>query len=731
MASVKRAVAAAILCLVPPLRAQTPDAGGAPPPAISPRPGASSAAAHYRRGLRLRISRRRGEALAEFRAAIALCPGGIPAHREYQNLMIDLGLQEEVVRAYGDAARSAPANPAAAYLHGRLLDDPAHQEGAFRRVIALDPRFPWGHYGRGVNLLGRGDRAGAEAEFGKALRLDPSMREARAAMALLDSLAGRHERALDGYRALIGDENAPGELFASALAECRFLRRDAEGEAVSAAAATRFPGSPLLSAHRGYFLSRTGDRAGAIEWYERASHGGPLPPLFARDLRRLYAMAGRHDKAVRLWHGLYGSPLGAADNRLAAPWRRLEEAARAAAVGAGPGVRTALAEAYEGMGWWAEAAAARAAAGESPEGGGSLAADVEWARLLDALDDFGKELDAALRRGSPRISFREAVRRLARAVGDEGGRPRVLPGAVRSRPGMRWFGGAPGRPQPLIERLREGNRELIFFETLCGKRMSFEVAEVVRCAPVPGGDRGRPHREIVCLPSGSGAMDGESGLVYPPLEGFAVFYDPSRWSDLVESREACGEDPLGHSWFLEETGRGPLGARELVFSRMLERRLFEKAFRAAARSGGGTVEARIEDRYAALVAAHERVHLEDLDRFLPVWRHPVRCLGLAARSLFSPRRIERRFEERAAALSLTRGGDPALWLLTVHAQLAGPEDAHRDASRRLLQTIVSRVGAEPAAFPGIDGRRNILNQLYLLDGKALAAIVRGQYGEGR
>lgn len=698
------------------------DIAGAPPP------GAFPAGAHYRRGLVLKASRRYAAALGEFKKAIGCASDCIPAHREYQNLMLALGLQEELVRDYGAARRREPRSASAGYLYGRLLDDPAFQDREFRRVIGLDPRYPWGHCGVAMNRLIRGDRAGAEEEIDAALGCDPSCMQARAGKAFLESLAGRRARALELYREPLRDEAAPAELFEAALAECRDLDRTDEGAALSAAAASRFPECPSLAAYRGYFLARTGDRPGAVEWYEKAVRVGPLPFAFARDLRRLYAESGRHAAAVGLWRMLFGTQLGSEDNRIRPLWRRVESLALPGSDPSGPGAFAAIAEAYEGMGWWAEAAAARRSAGEDAKRRGPLAADEGEARVVDALAGYGKWLAARMCGDSPRLPFRRAVGELARVTAAATGGTDVAPGAIRSRAGVRWFGDAPGRPQPLIDRLRGGNREIVFFENIFARRMTFEVAEVVRCALARRGPLDPLHWETTCLPSGSGATEEESGLTYPPFEGFAVFYDPSRWSDLCEVRRAQEREPLGHSWFLDETGRGPLGPREVVVSRMLEKRLFEKLCRSIQSRTGDPLEGPIEDRYALLVAAHEREHLGELRRFLPVWRNPARCIGLAARALCSPRRIERWFEERATARSLTGNVDPDLWLLTVHAQLRGETGAHADASRRVLEAVVGLIAARPDAFPGIDCRRNILNQLYLLDGEALRTIVLELYG---
>ena len=693
-----------------------------------PLPAPDAAAARYRRGLALKASRRYVEAAEEFRAAALFSPRDLRAHREYQNLMLDLGRQEELVREYGEARRRAPLDAAAAYLWGRLLDDPSHQGREFRRSIALDPCSPWGHYGLAMVRLRRGDPAGAGEEIDAALALSPSSMQAAAARAMLDSIAGRREEALDRYRALCTDADAPEEVFAAALGECRILGRDADGAAISAEAVERFPESPLLGAWRGWFLARAGGGAGAVAWYEKAARQWPLPFLFAADLRRLCAESGMHARAVSLWRSLFGTQLSSAGNRLLPSWRLAEERALVVSDGAGSGALIPLAEAYEGMGWWAEAAAAREAAGEEEAGGGALADDLDGARLLDALEGYGRWLDGRVRLSARRVSFAAAVRELGRVSGEADGRALLQLRAVRSMAGARWLDGGAGRPQPLIERIRGGNREIIFFENTARGRISYEVAEVIRCAAGAGGAGGAPHREIVCCPSGSGVLEGESGLAYPPFDAMAVFYDPSRWSALCAARRAPWRDPLGHPWFLEETGGRPLGPREVAYSRMLEKRLFEKACRSIRRETGAALEPALEDRYAEIVAAHERQHLRDLRGFLPVGRHPGRCLRLAAAAFFSPRRIERWFEERAIAASLVRGGDPDIWLLALQMQIAGERGAHADAVRRILSRIVRRVASDPRAFPAIDCRRNIMNQLYLLEGGRLRAVVRELYG---
>ncbi|MDR3509089.1 MAG: tetratricopeptide repeat protein, partial [Caulobacteraceae bacterium] len=79
---------------------------------------------------------------------------------------------------------------------------------AYRRAIALDPRFTAAHHNLGNLLLDRGDLDGAEASFRHALHLNGDHAEAWRSLGLVLQRAGRMEEALGAFRNLL--KRAPG-----------------------------------------------------------------------------------------------------------------------------------------------------------------------------------------------------------------------------------------------------------------------------------------------------------------------------------------------------------------------------------------------------------------------------------------------------------------------------------------------------------------------------------------
>ena len=689
----------------------------------------AEAEAHYQRGLRLKRADEYDAALREFERAIARSPDYIAAHREYQNIMLDFGFQEELVRDYGARVRKRPASPGAHYLYGRLLDDPGQQVHEFEKALRIEPDFFWGHFGRAMTALRRGRDNLAEAELTVALAAEPSSPSARWAMGCVESAAGRHDAALEIFEQLLREDDYYREAYQSALSECAFLERWEKGGRISARAVQVFPRSAAVLAYRGYFLSRAGQIEQAMEAYEKAIAIEPLPFIFMRDLRLLYVKAGMCGKAIDLWRGSFGRQIARGENRLLPLWRQLEDAARRAASGKDPARRGELVRAFVAMGWWAEAAAIDGSGAMTGAPAARLSNAGEGERLINLLSRYGKRLATELAQRKKRISFSSAVAELEAATENSMGRPLVVPGAIRSAPGTRWFGDSPGRPQPLLDIVRGGNREIIFFENVFGRKINFEFGELLCCELRRRSGDEFGYWSVTCCLSGDGVMEGESGLAYPPFTGYAIFYDAAKWTPLCDVRRRQRRNPLERDWFLEEVGGARMGRGAVRYSRMLERRLFEKVCRDAEHGEGASLQERIENLYTAMVAEHEYQHLVDLRRHLPVWAHPVSCLVLACRNFFLPSLIEACFEERAIFRSLARCPEPLLGLLAVHAQLNGVKGPHLVASRRALSRIVEYIAARPEKFPAIDGERNILNQLYRLSGEELRGIAREMHKE--
>ncbi len=687
----------------------------------------AEAEARYRRGLRLKRAEAYDAALKEFEGAIARSPDYIAAHREYQNIMLDFGFQEELVRDYGARMREEPASAAAHYLYGRLLDDPAQQAGEFEKALRITPDFLWGHYGKAMIALRTGRNDLAKAELAKALAIEPSLLSARWAMGLVESAVGRHGTALWIFEKLLREDEYYREAYQSALSECVFLERWERGGIISERAVRLFPRSAAVLVYRGCFLSRAGKRKEAIESYEKALAIEPLPFIFMRDLRLLYVKEGMYKRAVDLWKDSFGVQIACGENRLLPLWRQLEGAVGNAEGGKDPARQGDLAKAFAAMGWWAEAAAIDGSGEMTGAAAAQLSNAGEGERLIALLSRYGKRLRTELAQKKNRISFSRAVAELKAATEKDLGRSLISPGAVCSAPGVRWFGENTGRPQPLLDILRGGNREIIFFENVFGRRINFEFGELLSCELRRSGGNEFGYWAATCCLSGDGVMEGESGLAYPPFTGYAIFYDATRWTPLCDVRRRQKRNPLESGWVLEEVGGARIGRGEVRYSRMLERRLFEKVCRDIERRGGGFIQERLEDLCAAIVAEHEYQHLVDLRRHLPVWNHPVSCLVLACRNLFLPSLIEACFEERAIFRSLARCPEPLLGLLALHAQLEGGGGPHLIASRHALSRIVKYIAAHPEIFPAIDCERNILNQLYLLSGEEVRGIAQEIY----
>ncbi len=88
----------------------------------------------------------------------------------------------QALRLYGLAARVHPENPDFPFNQGNALHALGRlgeAELAFRRALAVDPRYVNGWYNLGVTLYQTGKREEAKAAFGQVLALDPSRSDVR------------------------------------------------------------------------------------------------------------------------------------------------------------------------------------------------------------------------------------------------------------------------------------------------------------------------------------------------------------------------------------------------------------------------------------------------------------------------------------------------------------------------------------------------------------------------
>jgi tetratricopeptide (TPR) repeat protein len=183
------------------------DRGGAPADslaqveqalALNPRIGE----VHDNRGILLRMTGRREEALEAHRAAVRLAPDMPRAH---YNLGVELqaaGRPQEALTHYQTAAQLLPSfaqahNAAAVLLQGMGRTDAAI--GHITAALAARPEDPAAHDNLGTAYASRGDFERAIAEYRTALRLDPSHPSARNNLATALASSGRLREAIGEY----------------------------------------------------------------------------------------------------------------------------------------------------------------------------------------------------------------------------------------------------------------------------------------------------------------------------------------------------------------------------------------------------------------------------------------------------------------------------------------------------------------------------------------------------
>ncbi len=152
---------------------------------------------------------RLAEAQAELYDLLQVAPDFVDGHRLYIDLLAAQGRSEDAIQFYKMALDRNPGDPAAHYLYGRATNDPKIAEAEFEKALQLDPDFAWAHHGLGAAAALRDDIDGAIAGFEKAIELRPDLIEAHNHLASLYLATEREDEAVAAYRRAI--EMAPGE----------------------------------------------------------------------------------------------------------------------------------------------------------------------------------------------------------------------------------------------------------------------------------------------------------------------------------------------------------------------------------------------------------------------------------------------------------------------------------------------------------------------------------------
>jgi hypothetical protein len=444
-----------------------------------------------------------------------------------------------------------------------------------------------------------------------------------------------------------------------------------------------------------------------------ARAGGASAGDVAVPMRRARAGSGRYADAVEGWLADLPVPAGAAGDDRAPAWCELREAAAAGAATSGDALR--LATALESVGWLHEASCVlRTAEARWPgaEGLAERAADLR--RFVSFLEDLGREARAirlAERRGDVTTlgAAMDTVRRMSLdRLGTD-----VLEGArVQTFPFLGAFTASAESDGPFRDAF--GRRGLML---VVGARSGLGANFVL----------GRLVSRRAAVRAVSGSVPVEYDEHWIETEGLP--------EGLVGRHGGVAGLTIGRFVLLQldVVRRGP--AREDAALPFLARpATHDSALRAL--DTPSEVAQRIERRLASegvlesaafdAVVCHERVHVRDAARLLPLWSHPFAALALAWESGFSAARIEQSLEARAAVGALADAAEPRAALAALLAFLPAEdgETAHVAGYRRVVARAVDIVVSDPAAFPTIDPRFNVVQQLDRLTPSQIRELAR-------
>lgn len=739
-----------------------------PAPPAAPVPEAERAVAV---GLEALRAGDMAEAQARFRTAIQLDAAMVRAHLHYQETWLARARRGTALAEYRARYEKEPSG-LNLYLYGRLFESPARKLASFAAALERDPTLAWAHLERALILEGRGDLAGAAAGLERAAQLaprDPTLLVHRGYFFLRRR---QPHRAMNCFGTALridpGDDQAYFGLYRTharydaarnamrSLKECLFLQptrsvyleelreyaaRHAtfadlrELEDVLTRTAAAHPRHAELLTTLAWIHERTGRPYSAIRLLETGGRESELDAAAAWSLIGLHMRMGQYDRALaQFFRDVPRALLLDPTNRLRPRWERLEEAVQRATQAPTPAHLGDLARACAGAGWVREALQVydrlRVAGPIPPEIEREIAECTAFLRFVTVLEDYFEGRYKRYRQDGERGSLEEVLRDLSRFARLEAGVPDPGPLPVET---YAFIGAMIDREQsrshPITRYFERFNHYL-----LVGQR-SGGPPEALVCARLhdnPAADRPRfgrrvPHRFIVGhdvkVRSFRESLDQNLGGVTVAREFFLNMDFIRRWRNAVvrtcrefsdpERRADLFHDPP----LLVASREEALDVTEPWATR--DRLLVRYGEEAGAAASDIAV-------FLDMVRTHEEGHVLDAERYLPLASNLWRILKLAAATGFSPLGVEAHLEGNAEVTALAEGLAPRLSLAQLVGFLPAADAAppHSVGYFGLLQRLVAAVYDDPARFPGIDRRRNILQQLVLLEPEALRRLAR-------
>lgn len=713
------------------------------------------------RGFELEDEGKPVDAILAWRRAIEIEPEYVDAHRAYQNLLLQRGRRGQLIDEYRGWSEQAPQSAVRVYLLSRLWSERSRQRAGFERAAMLDPDLFFAHLGVGHSSLADGDLARAERAFERAHDLEPARTEPlvgwietlarrrdETARARVDDLArellDRDPTSAIAMRRLTESKLRQGDVGAACAALTQFVATvdspdawnllhavlteqarpsdiEAARDRLTGAALAPWAGAVELAHARIKTLAeiemRCGNPARALRLLERA------PPLLSNDAmltamrRRAWIASGRVELALDdAYRARYEVGFALHDD-----------------TGAAERVRDAIAI-------WSSGDALRADRAlevvERLRGVGLIEAALEIAEIAIDRDPTAVALTRAR---DELVAHRRFVAELREYF-------------VR---GYREPGLARGSLDEVLDDVRELARASLGENVVDPVKVAsyYPIGAFLDPDPAHGGglaqyfDRfgtffligqrafGPPEGYgIRRVSAGRVDVDGRStyrvlgeDIVVPPraewggaqIAGFAfdtfIVLNVDRARAFAErARLAFAEfGPDGDELLSDPIplARGGLERVDASEPLGLASKAMFRSYRAHLDRGGP------EATYAGVALdafeSHERAHIEDARRFLPIASDPIEKIRLLGRLGFAPSRVEAWLEERAQARALLDARSPWAVLAGTADLMPNRGDAppHSIGFCDLAERWIAAVDRERDAYPALDPDLPILPQL--------------------
>lgn len=700
-------------------------------------------------GMRLQASGDDARALAAYRAAIGQAPEFVDAHRAYQNLLITQHRRGDLLEEYTELLREAPGSAPRQYLRGRLLSDRHRQLDAFDDAIWADPELFFAHIGIGYVSLDEGDIERSKWAFRRAREIAPDRIEPRHGLlavlrARVDSDPATAQEVRDLIDAILAsdpndelarraviqlriEEGRTQEACEEAVRYAAEARTDAAAE-LARAVLGRFGTLNILETARDRLLApgvledtaaaarlkilveeRSGDPAAALHVVLRVAPDVAREAETARTRWRLLLRAGRFDRYLEeQYEQRHGSGLAESDDGAAAGrMRGLQERLRAPAEES----PTVIMEELLALGFHEAAIAfGRQSLDHDPTAtqvGDLLDGALRHRRFLAELRDyFQRQYVSQDPLGQDEVI--EDLRKISRAcLGENVIDPVVTKDFL---PIGSFFDPDPAGGGGLA---RYFDRFGCF--ALVGKRIGAPAeAYIMRrisssMIDVDGNPVYRVLGEDLLVPSRAEFLGAE-------IAGFAFQSFIALNADRV--RYGAERARRLHRDFSEELLTDALCPAADAEARVDLREPLSVAVRAEYRAyqrfldrGGDPAQ------YAGLlldaVEAHERAHILDAVRFLPIHHDLGEKLRLLWEHRFRTQEVEAWLEERAQAVALVDAESPMAVLASTLLVLPNRDAAppHSVGYFDLMGRIVDEVERHLARYPEIDPAYTIVPQL--------------------